>query len=85
MKDGTGLTADFAAARLLGAYKHFYYKNRFGEAGYGTHYVVLGYAVSLADVSALVPDSQHSELGWWDEAALLASDTVRENTKTYFR
>ena len=85
LKDETGLTADFAAARLLGVYEHFYDENRFGEADYGTHYVVLGYAVSVADVSALERDSQHSELGWWDEAALLASDNVHQNTKVYFR
>jgi colanic acid biosynthesis protein WcaH len=42
LKDETGLTADFAAARLLGVYEHFYDENRFGEADYGTHYVVLG-------------------------------------------
>lgn len=85
LKDETNLTADFAAARLLGVYEHFYDNNRFGEAGYGTHYVVLGYAVSLADVSALACDSQHSELAWWDEFALLSSDAVHRNTKTYFR
>jgi colanic acid biosynthesis protein WcaH len=85
LKDETGLTADFAAARLLGVYEHFYDENRFGEADYGTHYVVLGYAVSVADVSALERDSQHSELGWWDEAELLTSGTVHQNTKSYFR
>jgi colanic acid biosynthesis protein WcaH len=85
LKDETGLTADFATARLLGVYEHFYCKNRFGEAGYGTHYVVLGYAVRVADVSALARDNQHSELGWWDEATLIASDSVHQNTKAYFR
>ena len=52
LKDETGLTADFAAARLVGVYEHFYDNNRFAEAGYGTHYVTLGYAVRLDDVSA---------------------------------
>ena len=85
LKDETGLTADFATARLLGVYEHFYDKNRFGEAGYGTHYVVLGYAARVADVSALARDNQHSELGWWDEATLIASDSVHQNTKAYFR
>jgi GDP-mannose mannosyl hydrolase len=75
LKDETGLTADFAEARLVGVYEHFYDNNRFAEAGYGTHYVTLGYAVRFDDVSALVRDNQHSELGWWDEGAVLASDT----------
>jgi len=85
LKDETSLTADFAAARLVGVYEHFYDNNRFAEAGYGTHFVMLGYAVDLVDVSALARDNQHSELGWWDEGALLASDTVHPNAKAYFR
>ena len=85
LKDETGLTADFAEARLVGVYEHFYDNNRFAEAGYGTHYVTLGYTVCLEDVSALVWDTQHSELGWWDEGAVLASDTVHPNVKAYFR
>ena len=85
LKDETDLTADFAAARFLGVYEHFYDENRFGEADYGTHYVVLGYAVRVADVSALEHDSQHSELGWWDEAELITSGAVHQNTKSYFR
>ena len=66
-----GLTADFAAARLVGVYEHFYDNNRFNEASYGTHYVALGYEIGLVDVSALASDDQHSELDWWDEGALL--------------
>jgi len=80
-----GLTADFAAARLVGVYEHFYDNNRFNEASYGTHYVALGYEIGLVDVSALASDDQHSELDWWDEGALLASSTVHHNTKAYFR
>jgi hypothetical protein len=38
----------------------------------------------LIDVSALVRDSQHTELGWWDEAAVLASDPVYPNAKACF-
>jgi len=85
LKDETGLKADFSAGRLVGVYEHFYDNNRFAEAGYGTHYVTLGYAIRFDDVSALVMDDQHSELGWWDEGAVLASDTVHPNAKTYFR
>jgi GDP-mannose mannosyl hydrolase len=38
LKNETNLTATIEDARLLGAYEHFYANNRFGEAGYGTHY-----------------------------------------------
>jgi GDP-mannose mannosyl hydrolase len=85
LKDETNCAARLEDARLLGVYEHFYDANRFGEAGYGTHYVALGYALRLADTASLRADSQHSEVGWWDEAALLASDAVHQHTKAYFR
>ena len=69
----------------LGIYEHFYANNRFGDDGYGTHYVVLGYALKLADTSGLKIDAQHSELRWWREADVLASAQVHDNTKAYFR
>ncbi len=85
LKAETNCSARLEDARLLGVYEHFYDTNRFGEAGYGTHYVALGYALRLADTASLRTDSQHSEIGWWDEAALLASEAVHQNTKAYFR
>ena len=35
--------------------------------------------------TALQPDFQHSELRWWAESDLMASDRVHDNTKAYFR
>ena len=57
LKDETGLTADFAEARLVGVYEHFYDNNRFAEAGYGTHYVTLGYAVRFDDLGTCTGQS----------------------------
>jgi colanic acid biosynthesis protein WcaH len=85
LKDETNCVASFEDAQFLGVYEHFYESNRFGETGYGTHYVVLGCAVRLADVSGLIGDSQHRELRWWRDDELLASDQVHDNTKAYFR
>ena len=85
VKNETNLSAALEDARLLGAYQHFYANNRFGEAGYGTHYVVLGYELKLADTAGLKSDAQHSELRWWSESELLLSERVHENTKAYFR
>ncbi len=85
LKDETNCSARFEDARLLGVYEHFYDTNRFGEIGHGTHYVALGYALTLADTTGIRADSQHSVLEWWDEAALLASEAVHHNTKAYFR
>src|SRR5215213_4859676 len=39
----TGLSACRSDARFLGVYEHFYDTNRFGDLGYGTHYIALGY------------------------------------------
>lgn len=85
VKTETNLSATFEDARLLGAYEHFYANNRFGEADFGTHYVVLGYELKLADAAGLKCDAQHSEFGWWSEGELLHSERVHENTKAYFR
>jgi colanic acid biosynthesis protein WcaH len=85
LKNETNYTARIGNARLLGAYEHFYANNRFGETGYGTHYVVLGYELKIGDPAPLKADAQHSEFRWWTEADLMASDRVHDNTKAYFR
>jgi len=84
LKTETNFSGTIGDARLLGAYEHFYDANRFGEAGYGTHYVVLGYELKIDDTAALKSDDQHSELRWWNEAELLASKQVHPNAKAYF-
>jgi colanic acid biosynthesis protein WcaH len=85
LKNETNFAASIDDARLLGAYEHFYAANRFGDAGFGTHYVVLAYELKLDNCAALKADAQHSELGWWTEPELLASPKVHDNTKAYFR
>ena len=85
LKRETDLTAAMADARFLGVYEHFYANNRFGEPGYGTHYVVLGYELKIAAGAAFKADDQHRELRWWTEAELLASPDVHRNAKAYLR
>jgi len=85
VKSETDHNASFTDARLLGAFEHFYDTNRSGDAGSGTHYVVLGYEFKWPDAAVPKADDQHSELRWWPVAELLASDSVHENTKAYFR
>src|SRR4029077_20632148 len=43
LKNETGYSARFDAARLIGVFEHFYETNRSGYVAYGTHYVLLGY------------------------------------------
>ena len=85
LKAETGLPGKIEAARLLGAYEHFYPNNRFGEDGYGTHYVVLAYALAIAEAAVIRGDDQHGRLRWWDKAELLGSPNVHHNAKAYFR
>jgi GDP-mannose mannosyl hydrolase len=85
MKNETDHAASLDDARLIGVFEHFYETNRSGNAGYGTHYVVLGYQYRWPASVVPQPDDQHSELRWWPVAELLASDRVHENSKAYFR
>jgi len=72
-------------ARFLGVYDHFYPTNRFEREGFGTHYVVLGYELSLEPQTVNLPTEQHAEYVWKKESELLDSPEVHENTKAYFR
>jgi GDP-mannose mannosyl hydrolase len=79
-----GCRTDFSRARPLGAYEHLYANNRFGDSGYGTHYIALAYEVQFASRPAIVPDAQHSDFRWMDESELRASARVHDYTKAYF-
>lgn len=85
VKNETGHAGTLNDARLIGVFEHFYDSNRSGHSGYGTHYVVLGYELKWPSAAAPRADEQHSELGWWPIAELMASDRVHDNAKAYFR
>lgn len=70
-------------ARFIGVYQHLYSDNFSGE-DFSTHYVVLGYELILDVALEQLPIEQHQQYQWWDEAELLASDVVHDNTKAYF-
>jgi colanic acid biosynthesis protein WcaH len=81
----TGLKHLYDQTRLLGAYEHLYDDNRFGEPGYGTHYVTLGMELKLAARPAIRIDDQHTQIAWMLPDELLSRADVHENTKAYFR
>lgn len=81
----TGLVAPRASARLLGVYEHFYMTNALGEAGFGTHYVVLGYELKVAQDADIHGDAQHEDFAWLLPEDLLARTDVHANTKAYFQ
>jgi colanic acid biosynthesis protein WcaH len=75
-------------ARLLGVYEHFYEDSMFGPPGEApnTHYVVIGYALSLPDgLRHQLPKQQHTAYRWQSPADVLAASDVHANTKAYFQ
>jgi colanic acid biosynthesis protein WcaH len=67
--------------RFIGVFEHFYPDNALGEPGFGTHYIVLAYALS-GRIDAL-PEDQHAQYRWIGDAEGLADPAVHENTKAY--
>lgn len=72
-------------ARLLGVYEHFYRDSVFAGAGAGpdTHYVVLGYELTLGAQSLIPPREQHGRYRWWKPDEMRASEQVHANTRAY--
>jgi colanic acid biosynthesis protein WcaH len=72
-------------ASLLGVYTHLYETN-FAEApGIGTHYVVLAYAFSGAEVPQSLPAEQHSAYCWLSAAEALRHPEVHPHVLPYFQ
>jgi len=71
-------------ATFLGVHEHLYPDNAGDVEGFGTHYVVLAYGITV-DASALALDeSQHRDYRWRTSKQLLDDDEVHANTKAYF-
>lgn len=71
-------------ACFLGPFEHFYNDN-FSGGDFSTHYVVLGYEMTLhsGDLSQL-PVAQHGAYRWFDLDELMQSNLVHAHTKFYF-
>ncbi len=80
-----GLIRSVDEASFMGVFEHFYETNRFGEPGYGTHYVVLAHRLELRARPTIELDAQHSTVRWMTPADILAAADVHPNTKAYFR
>jgi colanic acid biosynthesis protein WcaH len=83
LKSETGIDAHFSQAKFAGVFEHFYASNRYGESGYGTHYVVLAYKLDLPDGVDITADNQHSHFTWIEAGALSACDQVHSNSRAY--
>ena len=79
-----GLALPFSHAHFLGYFQHLYPTNAGEKPGFGTHYVVLGFQLNLAEAPAHFPMEQHRRVEWFDAKTLLATPEVHQYTKDYF-
>lgn len=79
------LDMDFEDAKLIGVYDHIYEDNFLDVEGIGTHYVTLGYELSLPQGIDVSLDHQHCDQRWWSINELLVSEDVHPNSKAYFQ
>jgi colanic acid biosynthesis protein WcaH len=79
-----GVEKNIEEARFMGVFEHFYPTNNHEVAGFGTHYVVLAYEVVAAQTDLRLPQDQHGEFAWMNEAELLHCPEVHNNVKAYF-
>lgn len=82
-REELGKAFDRIRAVFLGVYEHFYTTNAGSLAGSGTHYVVLGYEVTVSEPLS-PPREQHSRYDWFTVTELLAAKDVHPNTKQFF-
>ena len=83
-REELGIEMPIEQARFLGVYEHIYSSNRFEQPGFGTHYIVLAYEMSLSLERTCLPADQHGEFLWLNPQQLLRSDQVHHYTKAYF-
>jgi colanic acid biosynthesis protein WcaH len=81
-KNELGLELYKEQANYLGLYEHFYEDSIFTDIS--THYVVNAFEVIVGAADLDLPDEQHNDYRWFDEAELLQDETVHLHTKWYF-
>ena len=78
------LHKDFKAAHFLGVFEHFYRENKFENPEFGTHYVVLAYAIKISETLELAATQEHAAYKWLSVSDLLRDAEVHPNTKGFF-
>lgn len=77
-----GISVARADAIFLGPFEHFYTDYVFGEE-HSTHYVVLGYELTVDLSLHDLPKEQHNRYAWFTREALLAGDDIHKHSKWY--
>ncbi|PKF63067.1 GDP-mannose mannosyl hydrolase [Psychromonas sp. psych-6C06] len=70
-------------AQLIGPFDHFYTNNLTGE-DFSTHYVALGYRLTIDDELLALPTKQHNDYNWFGVEQLLEHPQVHKHTRWYF-
>jgi len=78
-----GLRLPMADAQFYGVWQHFYDDNFSGQ-DFSTHYVVLGFRLKVDAGTLQLPTAQHNDYRWLTPQALLAEDSVHDNSRAYF-
>lgn len=78
-----GLDFSLELANFIGLFEHFYDDSVFGEH-ISTHYVVLGYEITVDESQLSLPSEQHSQYQWFDVDTLLTQDNVHQHSRWYF-
>lgn len=82
-KEELGVEFTRQQAEFVGTFEHFYDDCVFNDL-ISTHYIVLGYKLSIdLDIENL-PLLQHNQYQWFDVGAIALSDKVHLHTKWYF-
>jgi colanic acid biosynthesis protein WcaH len=84
VKDELGVELSAEQARFFGVFEHIYDENFAQRAGFGTHYVVLAYEISLARLPDTLQQDQHDSFRWFTLAEVLQRPDVHPYTRAYF-
>jgi colanic acid biosynthesis protein WcaH len=78
-----GSVYELSAARSLGTYEHLYEDNFAGEPGFGTHYVVLAWELTVPPGAVDFPRQQHRDYRWVALEELARDPAIHPNTRAY--
>lgn len=79
-----GFDYPYEKARFIGPFEHHYSDSVFDEYS-STHYVVLGFEITISERPNKLPCAQHNNYNWFSIDELLDSPHVHLHTKWYFQ
>lgn len=77
-----GINTEVGSANFLGTFEHFYEDSIFGDS-VSTHYVVLGYEITIELDFESMPKSQHTDYSWYSVEDMATASDVHKHSKWY--